>query len=140
MSTAEWLSVIGALLGILISVGLTVYMSLQKYATTTRDGEINRRLSLVEQGLTNHEQRLHTDELATVKLGGDVALVKQAHDTFDDTIAKIEAAMVPRTEWESRMAGLERQLQQILAELRARGSGRYAQSGESGLGTPVVKK
>jgi hypothetical protein len=77
------LSIAVAILAMLVSAGTAVVLALRKDAASARDGEIDRRLDALELSFSKHvseqyaqlDRRLHTDEIETEKVRGQLALV-----------------------------------------------------------------
>ena len=98
--------VISIVVGIM-AVGVPAYLAVQRNAQAARDREIdrrlealereaNRRLDALERTTAEAVARLHLDELETVKLQGDQALIKQSHDHVQEDIAEIKDRMATR--------------------------------------------
>lgn len=76
-------------------------------------------------------ERMHMDELSTVKMQGDLSLLRQAQEShaksFDDLVQNV----VTKREFEARMDGLEASLKQAVTTLERAAAGanptRYGQ-------------
>jgi hypothetical protein len=119
-------------------LGLATYAL--KYAIDQRDKEVDRRLKDREDLSKEHDsdlkvvsERLRQEEMKSIRLEGDLKLQSQAHNGLTDDMDSIKNNMVSRQEWESRMASVERTLQQILAQITSsRSSGGYRSVPDSG--------
>lgn len=119
-----------------LSIGVALYVGIVRYAINQREKEIDRRIGETQKSqatssrectreLRSLADRLTTEEKATIRQDGEIRLVNQNHDSLTSDIEEIKRTMVTKSEWEPRMTALERNTNQILAELRS-GSGRYS--------------
>lgn len=116
-------STVVALLAIVVSAGTTIVLAIRGYSVSTRDAEVNRRIAALEQQQQFLTNQLHDDQMETVRLQGEVALVKQQHGHFErsvDSLGRLIEDVPRREEWENRMAGIEAQLANLTKILTGR--------------------
>lgn len=132
-----------AIFALIVTIAVAIISSLSGYATKTRDTEINRRLFECERELRGTKDAIHKDEVETVRLQGEVALVKQAHDGFERDVAEIKNNMVTKGELKSSIEGLSRRLDDLVTAIRSGSSvGRYSSSSsqQSVPSAPLARK
>jgi hypothetical protein len=115
-------------LATVISVAVGAWFATARYAISQREREIDRRLDDCRDELRKLNERLHTEEKATIRQDGDVARVRDSHGTLLCDIEEIKKSMVTKSEF----LVLERTLTQILTEMQRTRSGSSYQSISSG--------
>lgn len=118
------ISVVGGLL----SIALTAYVALARYAIGQREQTLNDKLNRYAEHIDKLDVRINVEEKSTIRQDGDLALVKQNHDQVQSDIEEVKRTMITKAEFEPRMTNLERLVNQVLTELRGI-STRYSSHG-----------
>lgn len=104
-------------LATVISVAVGAWFAIARYALSQREREIDRRLDDCRDELRKLNDRLHTEEKATIRQDGDVNRVRDSHGTLAADIEEIKRTM----------AALDKTLNQIHVEMqRGRSGGAYS--------------
>lgn len=69
------------------------------------------------------DKKVTEDEKRSIRMEGEINLVRQGHAALITDVEEIKNNMVTRAEWEPHRAAMEKTMNQILAELR--GAPRY---------------
>lgn len=110
-------------LATVISVAVGAWFAIARYAIAQREREIDRRLDDCRNESRQLNDRLHTEEKATIRQDGDVSRVRDSHGTLVSDIEEIKRTMVTKVEFLS----VERAMNQILTEVqRGRSGGAYS--------------
>jgi len=117
------MSTVLGFLATVISVAVGAWFAVARYAIAQREREIDRRLDDCRAECRVLNDRLHTEEKATIRQDGDVNRVRDSHGTLVNDIDEIKKSMVTKTEFWA----LEKALNQILNEMqRGRSGGSYS--------------
>lgn len=108
-------AILSALLGVLFVVS--------RYAYANDKREAERRIALLETSRDALREQLHADEIATMRLQGEVNTVKQNHDALQDDVAEIKRTVVTRDLFDAAMQSVRAQLAQILQAMQRYPSG-----------------
>ena len=132
----------------LLTAGVGLYVTLLKYALGQKekhdeqrhDGlrakierEVEARQAVDRQVADDQKrtiERLHQDELATIKLQGELAMLRQSQEIHAKSFDDLEGKVVTKQEFEARMDGLEKALDRLVTSVQQ--SGRYAPRSPSG--------
>lgn len=117
-------------LATVISVTVGAWFATARYAVAQREREIDRRLDDCRDESKKLNERLHTEEKATIRQDGDVNRVRDSHGTLVSDIEEIKRTMVTKVEW----IAMERTLNQILTEMQR------GRSGSAYSTLPSIKK
>lgn len=130
-----------------LTLAMTAYVAIAKYAVAQREAALDRRIDEIEESITKvgnaaasevkdasklakeYAERLHMTELSVVKLQGELAMARSTAESLDSDFEEIKLKMVARSEWEPQMKNYERTLNNLMLEVR--GGSRYSSS--SGL-------
>lgn len=143
---AEVMAVAGGVLGLAV----TIYTATLKFALNQKEKVENERheqtnlkieqqraslesekvarLASEKQALENEKrviERLHMDELETTKLAGNLALLRQAHDSHSKAVEDLERNVVTKQEFEARMDSVQGWLERINRAVETAGNQRY---------------
>lgn len=69
-------------------------------------------------------ERLHQEEMSTVRIDGDLRVAKQAQESTVRELALLRDSIITRAEWEARMSSLEKTLENVLSMVQ--NSNRYS--------------
>ena len=103
-------AILSALLGVLFVVS--------RYAYANDKREAERRISLLETSRDALREQLHSDEVATMRLQGEVNSVKSNHDALSEDVAEIKRTVVTRDLFDAAMQSVRAQLAQILQAMQ----------------------
>lgn len=118
-----------------ISVAVAAWFGVARYAIAQREREIDRRLDDCRNECRQLNDRLHTEEKATIRQDGDVARVRDSHGTMVSDIEEIKRTMVSKSE----VVALEKAINQVHNDL-ARSRGGSGAGAYSAIPQPFPKK
>lgn len=95
------------------SLGLTIVLFVLGGYRAREDAAKERRLEALEDEQKDLSERVREAELGQRDIKGEVRAVSQGHTEIREELTGIREAMVPRTEWETRHATLEKTLDEV---------------------------
>lgn len=112
---------------VVMSAILGAWVALARVAITNREKEIDRRIDEGRTKADNIDNRLHTEEKATIRQDGEILLVKQSNSDVKTDIDEIKRTMVTKDGFDR----LERHINEFMNESRRRvgGAGLYPSGG-----------
>jgi hypothetical protein len=127
----------------LLSGAVSVYVVLLKIAVGTYEQSTEKRFIDLERASDEDEKELkkevkqlteknHELEKSQIALQGTVNLLESNHNRSTGEIENIRDHMITKTEFETRMSGLEKVLDTFLKELRSPSVSRYGSSSSGG--------
>jgi septal ring factor EnvC (AmiA/AmiB activator) len=119
-------TVLGAFASV-ISVAVATWFAMARYAIAQREREIDRRLDDCRDESKKLNERLHTEEKATIRQDGDVNRVRDSHGTLAADIEEIKRTM----------GALDKTMNQIHLEMQR---GRSGSGGSGGYVSATPKK
>ncbi len=142
-------AILGVACAIVVAIGRFA-MTSHEEAAKNREADLVRRISELEKSddtvaqatskkLDELKDALHREELATVRIDGELKLQSRNHDTAQRTLDAMVDAMVRRDEFDTRMDRVERKIDGIFA-VRNPGSYSARLSPSSGTQSPPPPK
>jgi hypothetical protein len=116
----------------ILTFGIGIFSGTLRYTIAQKDKSDEARFEKLELALAREQaerlagekaimstqaqisERLHADEVDTVKIQGDLALLRQTQGAHSKLFDDLDDKIVTRGEWETRMNALERQLERVL--------------------------
>lgn len=102
---------------IVLSCGLALVGAILRYSVTRQDAERDRRFRQLESDVDGLRRASHGAEVAVVRVEGQLAVLRTAHESAVSVLEEIRGDMIGRREWEARMNGFEESLRGIREQL-----------------------
>ena len=107
-----------------MSVRITDAVHQSSKRTEDLAAESMRELSRAYDAQKELTERLHREEMSTVRIDGDLRVAKQAQESTARELSMLRESIITRAEWDARISSIEKTIETMLNAIQV--SGRYS--------------